>query len=47
MIGPHLKINSFVGEVVQGLDVVTAIEKLGSASGTTKVKVTIAASGTV
>ncbi|KAG0064362.1 cytochrome P450 cyp2 [Linnemannia elongata] len=33
------------GNVVEGLDVVTEIEKLGSASGTPKAKVTIAASG--
>ncbi|MGK4581955.1 peptidylprolyl isomerase [Kitasatospora sp. HPMI-4] len=35
------------GEVVEGMDVVTAIEKLGSQSGATKAKVTIADSGIV
>ncbi|KAF8905233.1 cyclophilin [Gymnopilus junonius] len=35
------------GEVVEGLDVVKAIEKLGSSSGKTSKKVTIAKSGTV
>ncbi|KAF8495033.1 cyclophilin [Gautieria morchelliformis] len=35
------------GEVVEGMDVVTVIEKLGSASGTPKAKVMIANSGTV
>ena len=36
-----------VGEVVENIELVSAIEKLGSASGTPKKKVTIAASGTV
>ncbi|PPR06213.1 hypothetical protein CVT26_005472, partial [Gymnopilus dilepis] len=35
------------GEVVEGLDVVKAIEKLGSSSGKTSKKVTIAKSGTL
>ncbi|KAG5353273.1 cyclophilin peptidyl-prolyl cis-trans isomerase Cyp2 [Termitomyces sp. Mn162] len=35
------------GEVVEGMDVVKAVEKCGSASGTTSKKVTIASSGTV
>jgi len=35
------------GEVVEGLNIVTEIEKLGSASGTTKAKIMIAKSGTV
>ncbi|KAJ8520629.1 hypothetical protein ONZ45_g2580 [Pleurotus djamor] len=35
------------GEVVEGMDLVKKIESLGSASGTTKAKVTISASGTV
>ncbi|KAH9477577.1 cyclophilin peptidyl-prolyl cis-trans isomerase Cyp2 [Psilocybe cubensis] len=35
------------GEVVEGYDVVKAIEKLGSSSGKTSKKVTIAKSGTV
>ncbi|KAI9432963.1 cyclophilin [Lactarius indigo] len=35
------------GEVVEGLDVVKKVEALGSQSGTTKKKVTIARSGTV
>jgi cyclophilin family peptidyl-prolyl cis-trans isomerase len=33
------------GSVTSGMEVVEAIEKLGSASGTPKAKVTIAASG--
>ncbi|KAF9340968.1 cyclophilin-like domain-containing protein [Linnemannia elongata] len=33
------------GNVVEGMDIVEKIEKLGSASGTPKAKVTIAASG--
>ena len=36
-----------VGEVVEGLDIVKAVEKLGSASGQTKATVKIADSGTV
>jgi peptidylprolyl isomerase len=35
------------GEVVEGMDVVTAIEGLGSDSGATKGKITVDASGTV
>ncbi|KAG1744651.1 putative cyclophilin [Suillus paluster] len=35
------------GEVVEGLDIVKAIEKLGSASGKTSATVKISASGTV
>ncbi|KAJ8508072.1 hypothetical protein ONZ45_g9619 [Pleurotus djamor] len=35
------------GEVVEGMELVKKIESLGSASGTTKAKVTISASGTV
>ncbi|KAG6867732.1 cyclophilin peptidyl-prolyl cis-trans isomerase Cyp2 [Termitomyces sp. T159_Od127] len=35
------------GEVVEGMEIVKAIEKCGSASGTTSKKVTIAQSGTV
>jgi peptidylprolyl isomerase len=35
------------GEVVEGLDVVKAVEKLGSSSGKTAKKVTISKSGTV
>ena len=35
------------GEVVEGMDVVTAVEKLGSQSGRTSAKVTIAKSGIV
>jgi peptidylprolyl isomerase len=35
------------GEVVEGMDVVTAIEALGTDSGTTKGKITVDASGTV
>jgi cyclophilin family peptidyl-prolyl cis-trans isomerase len=35
------------GEVVEGMDVVTAIESLGSQSGATKGKITVDASGTV
>jgi peptidylprolyl isomerase len=35
------------GEVVEGMDVVTAIEGLGSQSGATKGKVVVDASGTV
>jgi len=35
------------GEVVEGEDLVKAIEKLGSSSGATKKKVAVAASGTV
>jgi cyclophilin family peptidyl-prolyl cis-trans isomerase len=33
------------GTVVEGLDVVTAVEKLGSGSGKTSARVTIADSG--
>lgn len=36
-----------VGEVVEGLDVVKAVEKLGSAGGKTSKKIKIAKSGTV
>ncbi|WP_149184892.1 peptidylprolyl isomerase [Streptomyces sp. TRM49041] len=35
------------GEVVEGMDVVRAIEKLGTSGGATRKKVTIAKSGTV
>ncbi|GAX52290.1 peptidylprolyl isomerase [Streptomyces olivochromogenes] len=35
------------GEVVEGMDVVKAVEKLGSRSGTTSKKIVIADSGTV
>jgi peptidylprolyl isomerase len=35
------------GEVVEGMDVVRAVEKLGSRSGTTSKKIVIADSGTV
>ncbi|KAH8993602.1 cyclophilin [Lactarius hatsudake] len=35
------------GEVVEGLDIVKAVEALGSQSGTTTKKVTIARSGTI
>ncbi|MCX2728955.1 peptidylprolyl isomerase [Saccharopolyspora sp. NFXS83] len=35
------------GEVVDGMDVVTAIEKLGSSSGAPKAEITIAESGTL
>ncbi|KAK6522808.1 Multifunctional pyrimidine synthesis protein CAD [Arthrobotrys megalospora] len=35
------------GEVVEGSDVVTAIEKLGSSSGKTSKKIVVTASGTV
>ncbi|MFJ3221141.1 peptidylprolyl isomerase [Kitasatospora sp. NPDC086801] len=35
------------GEVLEGMDVVTAVEKLGSQSGRTSAKVTIAKSGIV
>ncbi|MFD9127834.1 peptidylprolyl isomerase [Kitasatospora sp. NPDC059571] len=35
------------GEVVEGMDLVTRIESLGSQSGRTKAKITIADSGTV
>jgi cyclophilin family peptidyl-prolyl cis-trans isomerase len=35
------------GEVVEGMDVVKTIESLGSQSGRTSAKITIAASGTV
>jgi peptidylprolyl isomerase len=33
------------GEVVEGMDVVKAIEKLGSSSGTPKAQVTVTSSG--
>lgn len=36
-----------LGEVIEGFDLVKAIEALGSASGTPKRKIVIAASGTV
>jgi peptidylprolyl isomerase len=35
------------GEVVKGMDVVEAIEKLGSGNGTTSKKIVISDSGTV
>jgi len=35
------------GEVIDGMDLVKEIEKLGSPSGATKKKITIAASGVV
>jgi peptidylprolyl isomerase len=35
------------GEVVEGMDVVRAVEKLGSRSGATSKKIVIADSGTV
>ena len=35
------------GEVVEGMELVKHIEGLGSASGTTKAKITISASGIV
>jgi peptidylprolyl isomerase len=35
------------GEVVEGMDVISAIEAQGSASGTPKAKVTVTASGVV
>lgn len=35
------------GEVVEGMDVVKAIEEKGTASGKTKVAITITESGTV
>lgn len=43
----YTSFDTLKGEVVEGMDVVTAIEKLGSASGATKTTITIADSGTV
>jgi peptidylprolyl isomerase len=39
--------SDYIGEVVEGMDVVKTIEGLGSASGNPKKTVTIAASGVV
>jgi hypothetical protein len=44
--GPQFKL-SLLGEVVEGIELVQAIEKLGTQSGATKKKVTIAQSGVV
>lgn len=41
------RLTRLVGEVVEGLDVVKAVEKFGSASGKPGAKITIVSSGTV
>jgi cyclophilin family peptidyl-prolyl cis-trans isomerase len=44
---PHfLPIHVYVGEVIEGMDLVTAIEKKGSASGKPSAEIKISASGT-
>ncbi len=44
--GPQFK-HSLLGEVIEGIEVVKTVEALGSQSGATKKKVTIAKSGTL
>lgn len=44
---PIQRLTRLIGEVVDGLDVVHAIEKVGSPGGKTSKKVTIVKSGTL
>ena len=43
----HVRFVGFLGEVIQGMEVVRAVERLGSASGSTKGKIVISDSGTL